>query len=119
MANYDKQIEVLSQDMLYNIELYKNPISYASNKISGEIDMSDDGILCITIPYSKGWRAYVDGQKTDISRANTMCMGLKLTEGHHEIVLKYHTPGLLAGFILSISGIFLLIISSLYEKKHN
>ena len=109
LVNYENQIRILSQDMLENVELYKNPISYATNKVTGTINMQDNGIMCLTIPYSKGWTAYVDGKKTELTKANTMFMALKLPAGSHEITLKYHTPGLLAGFILSILGLALLI----------
>ena len=56
LVNYENQIRVLSQDMLENIELNKNPISYATNRITGNITMEDNGIMCLTIPYSKGWK---------------------------------------------------------------
>lgn len=117
LVNYENQVRVLSQDMLENIELNKNPISYATNKVTGTIDMEDNGIMCLTIPYSKGWKAYVDGKKTELSKANTMFMALKLPQGSHDIRLEYHTPGLLAGFILSIFGLVLLVVLIRSEKK--
>ena len=85
--------------------------------MTGTIDMEDDGIMCLTIPYSKGWRAYVDGKKTELTKANTMFMALKLDKGSHDIRLEYHTPGLLSGFILSILGLVLLVILIRSEKK--
>lgn len=117
LVNYENQVRILSQDMLENIELHKNPISYATNKVTGTIDMEDDGIMCLTIPYSKGWRAYVDGKKTELTKANTMFMALKLDKGSHDIRLEHHTPGLLSGFILSILGLVLLVILIRSEKK--
>jgi uncharacterized membrane protein YfhO len=117
LVNYETRVQELRRDMLENIELNKNPISYATNEVNGFITMEDDGIMCLTIPYSKGWTAYVDGEKTEISKANTMFMALKLTEGGHEIRLKYHTPGLLLGLFMSLAGVVLLVVLIRYEKK--
>lgn len=118
LVNYENRVRVLSQDMLENINLNKNPISYATSKVTGTIDMEDDGIMCLTIPYSKGWKAYVDGKRTPINKANTMFMGLKLSSGSHDIVLKYHTPGLLAGLILSLLGLVLLMTLIRFENSN-
>lgn len=119
MANYQKQLGELRSSMLTDIELNKNPISYTTNKITGNITLEDTGIVCITLPYCKGWKAYVDGQKCDIMKVNTMFMGIEMPAGAHEVVLKYHTPGLLAGFVLMIIGVVLLVVMIKFEKKQN
>ena len=38
-----------------------------------------------------------------------MLMGLKLNKGDHEIVLKYETPFLKAGAVLTLAGFLMLI----------
>ncbi|WP_026653230.1 YfhO family protein [Butyrivibrio proteoclasticus] len=119
LEGFANQVQVLSEDMLENIELNKNPISYATNTVTGDITLKDRGVVCLTIPYSKGWTAYVDGVKTDIYKANTMWMALKLDEGSHQITLKYHTPGLTLGLILTILGIIAFIILIRVEEKKN
>ncbi len=119
MANYQKQLGELRSNMLTDIELNKNPISYTTNKITGNITLDDTGLVCITLPYCKGWKAYVDGQKCDIIKVNTMFMGIEMPAGAHEVVLRYHTPGLLAGFVMMLMGVVLLIVMIRFEKKHS
>jgi uncharacterized membrane protein YfhO len=63
--------------------------------------------MVFSIPYSKGWSAYVNGKKTKLLRANTMFMALPLKAGFYNIELKYFTPGLKLGMILSIVGFLL------------
>lgn len=89
--------DALSKDALESIQI-------APNQVSGTIDVDDDKFLCLTIPYSEGWRATVDGEETDLLVANTVFMGLPLAKGSHEIVLTYRTPGLSAGALLSLAG---------------
>ncbi len=117
MENYQKQLGELRSNMLTDIELNKNPISYTTNKITGNITLEDTGIMCLTLPYTKGWTAYVDGQKSDIIKVNTMFMGIEMPAGDHAIELRYHTPGLLPGFVMLILGAVLLVILVRYEKR--
>ena len=71
------------------------------------------------LPYSRGWRAYVDGREQEILRANTMNMALRLDSGEHEIVLTYETPGLKAGAAISIAAAvtFVAMISVTLVKR--
>lgn len=110
MDQYNQQINALKENTLQNV-------SFKTNKISGNIALNKKKILCLSIPYSTGWTAYVDGKKTEILPANTMFMALPLSEGNHSIVLKYCTPGLKAGLVISLVGLILCIILSRYEKK--
>lgn len=41
-----------------------------------------DQILCVTIPYSKGWKATVNGKCTKIYKANGMFMGIVMKKEH-------------------------------------
>lgn len=86
-------------------------VSAEGNHISGDIDLDQRKILCISVPYSKGWTAYVDGEETEIQKVNTAFMGLVLEAGHHEIRLVYRTPFLKCGLLLSAigCGIFLFL----------
>ena len=112
MNQYNQQVSLLKENILQDV-------SIKTNKISGNISLNKKKILCLSIPYSKGWTAYVDGKKTEILQANTMLMALPLSEGSHSVVLKYYTPGLKAGIIISLIGLVLCIIVSMCEKKQN
>ena len=81
-----------------------------ANRISGEIQLDQAKALCITIPYSEGWTATVDGVETELKRANTMFMEMELEPGSHEIVLTYRTPGLAAGGALTVGGCVICVV---------
>lgn len=79
-------------------------ITMGTNSVSGQISLSKPKALLISLPYSEGFRAYVDGEETEIKRANTMYMALELDEGEHEIRLVYCTPWLKTGACLTFAG---------------
>lgn len=73
-----------------------------NNTISGDVLMESEGVMVFSIPYSNGWKAYVDGEEIPIQKANLTYMGILLEKGHHEIRLNYCTPGMKAGVMISI-----------------
>ncbi len=87
-----------------------------NNQITGRADFSEDRIMVISIPYSTGWRAYVDGAPCEIKQADLMFLGLELPKGEHEIVLCYETPGLKAGAVITLVGAVLLVLMVIYIK---
>ena len=81
--------------------------------LSGVITMPEDGYFTASIPYDRGFTAYVDGEERPIELVNTAFLGFPLEKGDHEITLVYHAPMLEAGKRISAAGalFFLLILS--------
>jgi uncharacterized membrane protein YfhO len=100
MGSYQSQVTALEQSTLQNIKR-KN------NSVRGDITLDQKGIMALSIPYSKGWSAYVDGKKTELLHANVMYMALPLDAGNHHIVLKYQTPLLKVGIFISAAAFLL------------
>lgn len=87
------------------------------NKVVGTIDSKKDGVFKITIPYeSKGFSVYVDGVKTNIKLVDTAFIGFNLKKGEHTIEIVYKTPLLNLGYILSIVGIILFVLTLIRNK---
>ena len=112
MDNFADLIAERTEDILEDVKI-------STNTITGKIDLSENKFLCLSIPYSEGWTAYVDGQEVELKKANGMYMGMELEAGEHEIELKYMTPGLKAGALCSLVGIILIISISIYHRKRN
>lgn len=95
-----------------NLKKYKFDItSFNDEKITGNINNAEDGILQISTSYTAlGWNAYVDGKKVDTINVNTGFIGIPLAKGNHKIELVYSTPYLSLGIKLSCIGIILLIL---------
>lgn len=110
MDGFENLVNDLKEDTLENIKLN-------TNKISGTINLENSKVLVMSIPYSKGWTAYVDGKKQEVVRANSMYMGLLLDKGEHKIVFKYHSPYLEISSLISVFGIIAFCIIIIYHKK--
>ncbi len=118
------QIEVICQPMANYPDLIEKRKEHTldhetieTNTVTGDISLTERKLLCFSIPYSKGWRAWVDGTKQELLRANVMYMALPLEKGTHEIRLEYRTPGLGTGMILSLIGFILFLGIIIYGRK--
>lgn len=92
--------------------------SFKDGYVAGKVTIDKNQNLVTTVPYSKGWQAKVDGKPVKINRTLGVFIGLKMKPGTHQITLKYRTPGVLVGAILSIMGIISLIVFTLFLKKN-
>ncbi len=101
MEFYDNSVKELSEETLRNVNV-------TTDRVTGNISVSSDKLLCLSIPYSKGWTAYVDGEEAELMKANLMYMALELDEGDHEIELRYTVPTIKIGAIVTIFGLLLL-----------
>lgn len=87
--------------------------------ISGSVNCNKDCILFTSIPYEKGWHAYVDGYETEVLPIveNTF-VGVKLISGFHNIVLEYRAPGKNIGQIISIVTLAIVFILYIITKSY-
>lgn len=85
--------------------------------VCGSIALQNPGVLQVSLPYSAGWTAEVDGEDAQIVRCGGMYMGLRLDAGEHEIVLNYETPGLRIGAWISLAGLVLLCVLWLAGRR--
>ena len=67
----------------------------------GTIAAAKDGMLLLSIFYDPDMHIYVDGKKVD-GKSIQGLTGVKLSAGTHTVTMKYRTPGLQAGAVLSI-----------------
>lgn len=90
-----------------------------------ELSVPADGprTLCATIPAEDGWTAYVDGKRTETGRWLDTFLTLELSEGAHEVELRYTAPGLRPGLALgalAAAGLAAAFtISNQKKKKYN
>ena len=92
-----------------DVDLHRNPVSFASSEITGTVNAEQDRYLVFSIPYSKGWTVYDNGKKAELQKANLMYLGMPIEAGNHEIRLVYRTPGGTAGILVSLAGVALMI----------
>lgn len=98
--NIEKQIQ----------ELKKVPVDLQidGNAMIMEISNDDTGIIYASIPYSKGWKAKLDGEEVEVLQVNDFGLGVAVPEGDHELKMEYCTPLFKVGIMIAMMcwGIF-------------
>ena len=110
---FKKGINKLKEYQLENIKLDKN-------KLTGEIDLDEDSLLFLSIPYNEGWKVYIDGKKVNYKSIADTFMGIEVPKGKHKVTMKFYPRGILLGTIislLSIIGIVILQRKEVYSDK--
>lgn len=85
--------------------------------IHGTVTCDTDSLLEISVPYSKGWAAYVDGKRVELLKSNLLYCALELSPGTHSIEMKYCTPYLKIGTGASLLTLIGLVIYYLKIRK--
>ena len=106
---YEEKVNALRKNSLENVKI-------KTNKITGDISLDKEKLLCLNIPYSDGWKLKVDGKETRLKKVNYMNSGVILKAGKHKIELTYCTPGVKIGLLLTIVGILVLLIIIIVYK---
>ena len=109
MDDFPAQAQAFRETTLQNLDIHEMGESYATDRITGHIDLDAPRILCLQIPCTPGWTAYVDGTRAELLEADTMFSALLLPAGSHDIELRYQTPGLRLGAVIS-AGTFLILL---------
>lgn len=90
-------------------------------KMEGTIDSGVDGLFYTSVPYEKGWKAYVDGKETEITPVGGSLIAFPLNRGTHKIVLQYAPngfwPGLAVSVVCALLFAALCVIIYLLKKK--
>ena len=93
--------------------------AFADDHIEGTVSATEDKpVLFTSIPYDKGWTAYVDGvpAKIYVTTNDAFC-ALALPPGEHCIVFDYVTPYSFSGSVITFLAAFLLV--AIYFRRNN
>lgn len=112
-AGYAQMVQTFSDEQL-------EVTSYDSTSISGHIEVKEDGLMFMSIPYAEGWSAVVDGKPAEVVSIQDALMGIKLEKGSHDITIKYTPAGFKEGVLISAVSVFfialLFIVPAVSEK---
>ncbi|MGG5341933.1 YfhO family protein [Enterococcus sp. AZ192] len=79
----------------------------SGRKASAEVDLAEDQVVWTTIPYDKGWKAYIDGKRVDIPTFKEAFLTLPVSKGVHTIEFVFLPQGFVIG--VSLFGICILL----------
>ncbi len=84
--------------------------SFEDTNVKLSVNAENDGILYMAIPYFRGFKVYVDGERSDIVKVGGAMLGVQIKAGEHDIQITYRTYGLIPAMIISIIGWMLVVL---------
>ncbi len=100
-----------------------NVNTFDETLINGTVTADEDSVFYTSIPYDESWQIYVDGKRVSTEemqecKIGNGFLGFYLTEGEHQIELKYEARGLKAGICVSaVTVVALLLVLVVLRKK--
>jgi hypothetical protein len=85
------------------------PVSLQANRVILDTEADNDGYLYCADTYYPGWRAYIDGARTDIYRADLAFRAVYVPRGVHRVVFTYVPLSFYGGLVITILGLGLCV----------
>lgn len=99
-----------------NIQISNNPpgearlTKYAPNELSFDLENQNNSLFFISDTYYPGWNAYVDGEKTEILRADYTFRAVPLQNGSQVLEFKFEPISFKIGLLLTLTGLAALVV---------
>ncbi len=84
-------------------------VTYTPEYAAIDVDAAQDGYLVLTDAYYPGWVATIDGQPTNIERADVMFRAVKVPAGQHRVEMRYEPQSFRIGMWVTIGAWAILI----------
>ncbi len=91
--------------------------TYDPSGYQATIDLPRDNLVFFSIPWDRGFTAYVDGVETTVENVDYGFIAVLVPEGEHSIRLDWKPYGIEAGAAASIAGILLIAGVAVLEYK--
>ncbi|MCQ2525544.1 MAG: YfhO family protein [Lachnospiraceae bacterium] len=105
-------------------ELFNNSglrnININKGNMTADIDVDKAGLMFMSIPYDEGWTLYIDGKESEIEEIYGTFCAVSLSEGHHDIEMKYLSPYFIEGLVISLASVVvysLICLIVVWRKK--
>lgn len=86
---------------------------------TAKANMPRTNLLFFSVPYDKGFRAYVDGRKKEVYPVNLGMSAVMVEKGIHHIEFRYMPVGLREGLWLTVLGTVITLIILLLQFRKN
>jgi hypothetical protein len=86
-------------------------VDYGIHHITLEAEASGNNLLFLSeVYYPAGWKAFIDGQQTEIYKTDYLFRSIVVPKGKHKIEFKFEPEGYYAGKKLTVTGNIVLIL---------
>lgn len=87
--------------------------STSTNGFTARIKTDRKSLVFFSVPFDKGFTAYVNGVKTDIEKVDNGFMAVVVPEGESDIKFSYVTYGLETGIKISAAAFLIILVYTL------
>ena len=85
-------------------------VFYSPNKITINVSLDNPGFLVLSEIYYPGWKAYDNGKKVKVLKANYILRAIYLEEGEHMVEFRYDPLSYKIGKIITIISLLSLLV---------
>ena len=90
---------------------------FGAAKVKAKVDAAKQSLYMTSIPQDGGWEVLVDGKKVQTSAICGVLLGFEVPEGEHEVVFRYHVPGLAAGAAVAVLAWAVFVFLVMQDKR--
>ncbi|MBO5376554.1 MAG: YfhO family protein [Bacilli bacterium] len=87
------------------------------DSINGNINVTEDGYLYMSIPYDDGFKIYLNDDEYSYEKVDNSFIGVKVKKGNYNVRIEYEAPLLKEGIIMSSIGFISFFVIFLKEIK--
>ena len=91
--------------------------SFTKNGFTATAKLDKENLVFFSVPYDKGFTAYVDGVKTPLIRADFGLMAIDVPAGKHNIEFRYFPAGMKVCIGISAAAALILVILARRAKQ--
>ena len=84
--------------------------NYGSTEVKYEVDSKQGGLAVFSEIYYPGWKATIDGQETEVGRANYVLRAINVPAGKHEVVFTFDPQTVHTTEGVAYAGLGLLVL---------
>ena len=104
-------------NLLNRIQVKYNKFEFNKNKLHINIDSEKDQYLFLPINNVEGWKCKINGKTVKVEETMNNFMSIKLKKGNNDIKMSFYPPYLKEGIVISIFGIFSLVLFIIFKDK--
>jgi hypothetical protein len=92
-------------------------VHWSTNSVEARVVAAGRGLLVLSQAWAPGWSARVDSKRADVIRVDGILSGVEVPPGAHRVRLEYRTPGLEAGFGISVATLLALLAATVLSAR--
>ena len=91
---------------------------YNQNEILIDLQTNEPGILFLSELYFPAWKAWIDGQETEVLRANHAFRAVAVQPGFHQVRFEYRSESVTRGAAASgVTGLLILAVCLVFYRR--